>query len=244
MRLIAALLLLLLTGSASPQQPAGMLILSGTTGYRHESIPAGVEALLRLAAQRGLPVEATEDPSVFAPDHLGRFAVIVLLSATTDPKDPSSEWLSGGAGEALQQFVRRGGAVLAVHAAADSHYHWPWYGRLIGGRFERHPDGTPNGRLSLANPAHPANRSMPPSTERADEWYYFDDYDPASTLLLTLDPGSIGEPDVNPNPVAWAREVDGGRVFYTAMGHTTESYSDPYFLKQLANALDWLLERQ
>jgi type 1 glutamine amidotransferase len=62
-------------------------------------------------------------------------------------------------------------------------------------------------------------------------------------VLVTLDPGSIGEKDINPNPIAWAREVDGGRVFYTAMGHTSESYSEPFFLRHLTNGLDWVLGR-
>ena len=79
---------------------------------------------------------------------------------------------------------------------------------------------------------------------RVDEWYYFDDYDPRMKLLVTLDPASIGEPDANPNPVSWAHEFDGGRVFYTAMGHTAESYSDANFLNHLAGGLAWVLERE
>ena len=82
---------------------------------------------------------------------------------------------------------------------------------------------------------------MPQVFEHADEWYYFADFDPTSTLVATLDPASIGEKDVNPNPVAWARQVDGGRVFYTAMGHTKESYSEPLFLKHLEDGLNWVL---
>ena len=87
-------------------------------------------------------------------------------------------------------------------------------------------------------------RGLPATKQRTDEWYYFDDYDPTSQLLVTLDPASIGEADVNPNPMAWAREVEGGRVFYTAMGHTKESYSDPYFLRLVGNGMDWVLKRK
>jgi type 1 glutamine amidotransferase len=225
---------------AVPSREA-ILIYSGTTGYRHDSIPAGIQAITAIAQQRGLMVVASEDPTVFSTGSLKRFRVIVLLSATTDPKNPASEWLMGDRRSALQQFVGGGGGILAIHAAADSHYHWPWYGRLIGARFARHPSGTPAGEVSLVAPALPANHGLPRSVRRTDEWYYFDDYDPTSTLLATLDPVSIGEADINPNPVAWARTIDGGRVFYTAMGHTTESYSEPFFLRQLANGLDWVV---
>jgi type 1 glutamine amidotransferase len=244
------LLLLAFVALASPasapaaQRRGAILIYSGTTGYRHESIPAGIRAISEIARRRGLAVTASEDPAVFSDSSLGRFRIIVLLSCTTDPKNPASEWLVGDRRAALQHFMARGGGVLAIHAAADSHYHWPWYGKLIGGHFARHPQGTPTGQVSVVARGDPAVAGLQPSVRRTDEWYYFDDYDPTSNLPVTLNPTSIGEADVNPNPMSWTREVDGGRVFYTAMGHTTQSYSEPWFLRQLADGLDWLLNRR
>lgn len=243
MRFIRHLLAALVALTATPAmaKPDAILIFSHTTGYRHDSIPAGIAAVAAIAKARGLAVVASEDPAMFGPGRLARFRIIVLLSTTTDPKNPASEWWVDARRTAFQRFVRSGGGVVAIHAAADSHYHWPWYGKLIGARFQRHPPGTPTGRVSLANPRHPANRGLPATTTRTDEWYAFDDFDPTSTLLMTLDPASIGEPDVNPNPVAWTRTVDGARVFYTALGHTKESYAEPLFLRHVANGLDWVL---
>ena len=232
-RLILLLLAVLIAAPAAAADRGAILIYSGTTGYRHESIPAGIAAVTNIAKKRGLAVEASEDPNVFSADSLKRFRAIVLLSCTTDPKNPASEWLTGSRRDALQRFVHRGGGILAIHAAADSHYHWPWYGKMIGGHFARHPQGTPTGTVHVL--ATGETRS------RTDEWYYFDDWDPTSHLLVTLDPQSIGEKDVNPNPMSWTRKVDGGRVFYTAMGHTTQSYSEPWFLNHLAEGLDWVL---
>jgi len=243
MRMLLAFILLVLAGDAPAPSRDAILIFSGTSGYRHESIEAGIEALRAVASLRGLATIATEDPRVFRADRLKRFRAVVLLSSTTDPKNPGSEWLADDGRAALQQFVRSGGGILAIHAAADSHYHWPWYGRLIGARFARHPPGTPRGTVLIVAPGHPATRGLGKAVTRTDEWYYFDDYDPGSRLLITLDPASIGEPDANPNPIAWTREVDGGRVFYTAMGHTSESYSEPWFRTHLANGLDWVLRR-
>jgi type 1 glutamine amidotransferase len=238
MRWVLLLLALLVSPAPSVAQPdrGSILIYTGTTGYRHESIPAGIRAVTTLARQRGLDAVASEDPAIFSSATLRRFRAIVLLSCTTDPKNPASEWLVGDRRAALQQFVRRGGGILAIHAAADSHYHWPWYGHLIGGHFARHPSGTPTGTIRVVATGE--------TRRRADEWYYFDDYDPTSRLLVTLDPQSIGEQDVNPNPMSWTRTVDGGRVFYTAMGHTAESYSDPWFLRHVGDGLDWVLRRK
>jgi hypothetical protein len=224
------------SSSAARTGPGAILIYSGTTGYRHDSIPAGIQAITTIAKQRGLTVVASEDPTVFTTDGLRRFRAIVLLSCTTNPKDPASEWLVGDRRTALQSFVESGGGVLAIHAAADSHYNWPWYGKLIGGRFARHPSGTPTGTIRLVATGE--------TRQRTDEWYYFDDYDPTSKLLVTFDPTSIGEKDVNPNPMSWTRTVGRGRVFYSAMGHTRESYSEPWFLRHIGEGLDWVLRRK
>jgi type 1 glutamine amidotransferase len=245
-RLILLLLAIIIAAPPVTAQPnRGMiLIYSGTTGFRHDSIPDGIRAVTAIAGRRGLAVVASEDPAIFSVTSLKRFRAIVLLSCTTDPKNPASEWLVGDRRSALQQFVRRGGGIVAIHAAADSHYHWPWYGKLIGAHFARHPAGTPTGTVSVIALGDPTVAGLARSQRRTDEWYYFDDYDPTSKLLVTLDPASIGEADVNPNPVSWRREVEGGRVFYTAMGHTRESYSEPYFLRHIGDGLDWVLRRR
>ena len=238
MRYLFAFLFALVIAAPSTAKPdKTILIFSGTTGYRHESIPAGIEAVTTLARKRGLNVVASEDPAVFSADSLKRFRAIVLLSCTTDPKEQGSEWLIGGRRTALKEFVEGGGGVLAIHAAADSHYFWPWYGKMIGGHFQRHPAGTPTGTVRTVARG-PLVAGLPAMRSRTDEWYYFDDYDPTAELLVVLDPTSIGEQDVNPNPMTWAHKVGGGRVFYTAMGHTKESYSDPYFLRLVGNGLD------
>jgi uncharacterized protein len=243
--LLSLLILIAGPASAAPEAASGtILIFSGTTGYRHDSIPAGIEAVSNLAEQRSLRIVASEDPSVFSASSLKRFRAIVLLSCTTDPKNASSEWLIGDRREALQQFVRGGGGILAIHAAADSHYHWPWYGRMIGGHFARHPAGTPKGNVTVVAPDDPTMQGLPRSASRVDEWYYFEDYDPVSKVLITLDPQSIGEQDINPNPIAWKREINQGRVFYTAMGHTKESYSEPFFLRVVGQGLDWVTRRR
>src|SRR5258705_110884 len=149
MRRLILIILMLFSAAPAAAQPGrgAILIYSGTTGYRHDSIPAGIQAVTEIAKRRGLSVVASEDPTIFSAQGLKRFRAIVLLSCTTDPKNPTSEWLVGDRRTALQQFVRRGGGIVAIHAAADSHYHWPWYGHLIGGHFARHPAGTPTGTI-------------------------------------------------------------------------------------------------
>jgi uncharacterized protein len=238
----AAALAMALPGVAAART-AHVLVFSHSTGYRHGSIESGVAALKAMGARRGMTVVASEDPAIFDGDGLKGFDAIVLLSNSTKPDDPASEWWVGPRREAFQAFVHRGGGVVAIHAAADSHYNWPWYGRMIGGWFARHPKGTPAGEVTVRNARHPANRGLAPMQRRTDEWYYFQDQDPTDQVLVTLDPATIGEKDVNPNPAAWAHEFEGGRVFYTAMGHTNESFAEPWFLKHLEGGLNWVLRK-
>lgn len=240
-------LFLLIIGAAGLSTAAAaeiprVLLFSHSTGYRHASIEPAVEAIERLGEREKLEVVASEDPAVFSTGGLADFDAIVFLSTSTDSQDPASEWFTGDRRDALQAFVRGGGGIVGIHAAADSHYHWPWYGKMIGGHFVSHPEGTPEGDLRVVDRDHRATRDVDPTMRRVDEWYYFGDYNPEADLLVTLDPASIGEADVNPNPISWAHEFEGGRVFYTAMGHTTESYSDANFLDHLAGGIHWVIE--
>lgn len=243
LRLLAVILAGWLLAGAAPD-PTRILIFSHTTGYRHASIEPGITALKAIAAKEGIAVEASEAPALFDdPAALARFDAIVLLSTTTDPRKPESEWFTGKRREALQGFVRGGGGIVAIHAAADSHYHWPWYGRMIGGRFERHPKGTPTAMLTRRDARHPATAALPETFSRTDEWYYYQDYDPTLRLLLTFDPASIGEKDVNPRPIAWAHVFEGGRVFYTGLGHAADGWDDPNLVAHLTGGLNWALGR-
>ena len=248
MRQLALVLLPLAAFGAARAQDAsspdagdapGLLLFSHSTGWRHDSIPAGVEALSALGEREGFRVTATEDPAVFSSDGLEGIAVVVLLNTTSDATKPDGEWFVGERREAFQSFVEAGGGVVGVHGASDSHYEWDWYGAMIGGHFARHPQGTPEGELHVTDAADPSAEGLPASFARSDEWYYFDDFDPTTHLVVTLDPRSIGEADVNPNPISWRHDYEGGRVFYTAMGHTKESYRDDLFLTHLAGGLRW-----
>jgi len=225
------------TASAAATPPQ-ILLFSYSTGFRHDSIGPGIEALTALAAREGYALEVSEDPAVFSDSGLAGFDALILLDTTSAD---GAEWFTGAAGEALQRFVRSGHGIVGIHAAADSHYGWDWYGRMLGGVFDHHPPGTPEGALTVVDPDHPATRGLPATFRRVDEWYLFDWVAPDVTVLVTLDPASIGQPPGAPLPISWSHEFEGGRVFYTAMGHTSESFADPLFIEHLTGGLRWVL---
>ncbi|HEY4115309.1 MAG TPA: ThuA domain-containing protein [Rhizomicrobium sp.] len=238
----AAVLLLAGCAGADAKLPLRVLVFSRTTGYRHASIEPGIAAIKQLGARDGYAVDASEDPDVFTPDKLKAYGAIVFLSDTTKHDDRASEWFIGARRDALMGFVHHGGGIVGIHAASDSHYFWPWYGRLIGAYFDHHPKGTPTGTVRIVDADNPATRGLAREVARVDEWYHFKQWTPDKLhVLVEFEPWSIGETDVKPYPISWTHEFEGGRVFYTGMGHTNGSYSEPWFLAHIAGGIRWAL---
>ncbi|KMS56217.1 Crp/Fnr family transcriptional regulator [Novosphingobium barchaimii LL02] len=220
-----------------------MLIVTHTTGYRHDSIEQAAIAIAQLARDASMTVENTADPTRFD-QPLDTVHTIVLVSTTTRRNQPETEWLTGSRRKTFQNFMRRGGGVVAIHGAADSHYAWDWYGRMIGARFARHPKGTPTGTVRRATVAHPSLACLPGQFFHTDEWYWFADVDPALRPLLTFSPASIGETGAEDHPVSWAHDFEGGRVFYTSLGHTPEAWHNSLILAHVRGGLLWASGRR
>ena len=183
-------------------------------------------------------VEATEDLAAVTDANLQRFGAIVLLSTT-------GEFLEAEQLGALQRFVRNGGGSVGVHAAADALYDVDWYGGLIGAWFDSHPD-IQTAAVHVEDQAHASVAGLPEPWVRSDEWYSFrsNPRDAGVEVLLTLDEGSYqGGTMGADHPIAWRHQYDGGRAWYTAGGHTSESFSEPLFVDHLTAGILWALGR-
>ncbi|MEU8542465.1 ThuA domain-containing protein [Streptomyces sp. NPDC048717] len=220
-----------------PRRGGDVLVCTRTAGYRHESIPAGAAALAALARAAGLTPETTEDPGAFTTARLARCAAVVLLSTT-------GTVLTDEGRTAFEAYVRGGGGVLAVHAAANAEPGWPFYGELLGTRFAGHPALQP-GVVCAEDPGHPATAALPARWEWTDEWYDFTAHPRAAgvRVLARADENSYRGGTLGADhPLVWCREaVPGrGRFLFTALGHATEAYADSAFRAHLAGALGWV----
>jgi cytochrome c len=242
-RLLRFLLLpaLLIVGAGGltatqPQAPR-VLVFSKTAAFRHASIEAGVAALKQLGQANGFAVDATEDAAAFSEGNLRRYRAVVFMSTTGDVLDARQQG-------AFERYIQAGGGWVGVHSATDTEYDWPWYGRLSGARFASHPDA-PNvrkGAFRVRDRRHPATEGLPDRWEREDEFYNFRDIAPGLRVLLDIDESSYrGGTNGANHPMAWYHEVDGGRAFYTAVGHTSESFADPLVLRHLLGGLRWAM---
>lgn len=229
--MVAVALGLFLAGPPAGEVPGRVLVFSRTTGFRHDSIPDGIAAIRSLGAQHGFGVDATEDPSVFDDARLSPYAAVVFLSTTGDVLDYAEQ-------AAFQRFLAKGRGFVGVHSAADTEYDWPWYGGLVGAYFRGHPAIQP-ATIVIADAAHPSTRTLPAAWDRTDEWYNFQSNPRARVhVLATLDEntysgGEMGED----HPIAWCHYYEGGRAWYTALGHTRESYAEPLFLDHLLGGI-------
>jgi type 1 glutamine amidotransferase len=216
-----------------------LLVFSRTVGFRHDSIPAGVQALTKLAAERGWQLSATEEASRFSDDGLSSYDAVIFLSTTGNVLDDAQQ-------AAFERFIRAGKGFIGIHSASDTEYDWAWYGGLVGAYFREHPS-VQAADIVVDDGAHPATFGLPNPWRRTDEWYAFKSNPRANVhVLLSLDEGSFSAGTAHmdgDHPIAWCHEYEGGRAFYTALGHTNESFSEPLFIAQLAGAVSWVLSR-
>jgi type 1 glutamine amidotransferase len=215
-----------------------VLVFTKTLGWRHKSIETGVATFKEFGRKHMLVVEHTEDSLVFSRKRLDQYDAIVFLSTTGNVLDKAGQ-------DAFEKYIQKGGSYLGVHAAADTEYDWPWYGRLVGGYFESHPNN-PNLRKATVDKTANSHKSVahyPKSFSREDEWYNYKNINPAVTTVLTLDESTYeGGTNGNFHPIAWYHLYDGGKAFYTGGGHTKEAFAEEGFRRHLEEALQWCLE--
>lgn len=198
-----------------------VLLFTRTTGFRHDAIPDAVRAIQAAAPTYGLSADHTEDPALFSDSGLARYAAVVFLLTTGDVLDAAQR-------AAFERFVRAGGGYAGVHSASDTEYGWAWYGGLVGAFFRQHPQVQP-ATVRIEDARHPSTAHLQDPWLRPDEWYDFRSNPRAAgvQVLATLDEttyagGGMG----TDHPIAWFQVYDGGRAWYTAGGHTVESWTD------------------
>lgn len=211
-----------------------VLVFTKTAGFYHESIPTGKAAVQKLGAQNNFNVDTSSNADVFTSENLKQYNAIIFLSTT-------GTILNDAQKEAVKIFVNNGGGFVGIHAAADTEYDWPWYNGLVGAYFLNHPEQQ-KAKIVVQNKKHIATKHLPEIWERFDEWYNYKSISDKLNVLLTLDEKSYkGGKNGAFHPIAWYQEYDGGRSFYTGLGHTKESYSEPLFLQHLLGGIRYAM---
>lgn len=220
---------------ASAQDQARVLVFSKTAAFRHASIPTGIATIQQLGQQNNFTVDTTEDAAQFTDANLARYDAVVWLSTTGDVLNDTQQ-------AAFERYIQGGGGFVGIHSASDTEYDWAWYGGLVGAYFNNHP-AQQNADLIVNDKAHPSTASLPTTWRRFDELYNFRTNPRGKVhVLLTINersyspgPGAMG----SDHPMAWCHAYDGGRAWYTGLGHTDQSYAEPLFRQHILGGIKW-----
>ncbi|GAB2920754.1 ThuA domain-containing protein [Streptomyces sundarbansensis] len=208
-----------------------VLVFSKTAGFRHDSIPAGIEALKEIGEDTDITVDSTESAAQFTTSNLARYDAVAFLSTTGDVLNAEQQ-------KAFENYVANGGGYVGIHAAADTEYDWEFYGGLVGAYFDSHPQIQP-ATVRVEDHDHPATAHLDEEWERTDEWYnYRTNPRDKAKVLATLDETTYtGGNMKGDHPISWCQTYQGGRSFYTGLGHTKESYAEPAFRSHVLGGL-------
>ncbi|MFD1144706.1 ThuA domain-containing protein [Larkinella insperata] len=217
--------------------PVSILVFSKTKGWKHTSIPFGIAAIQKLGRENNFLVDTTTNSALFTDENLKKYATVIFNNTTGNV-------LNGEQQAAFERYIQAGGGYVGIHAAADTEYDWPWYGKLMGAHFASHPHN-PNVRkatVEVSNKKHASTTLLPDRWDRTDEWYNYRSFYTGIKTLAYLDENSYeGGTNGANHPISWYHEFDGGRAFYTGNGHTDESFSEPLFLKHLLGGIKYAI---
>ena len=224
--------------------PNAILIFSKTNGYREEpAIQASNAALVEITKKRGWPSFVTENAAVMNAEQLGRFKLVIW-------NNTSGDLLTEPQRAAFKTWMENGGAFVGTHGAGgDPKYEWAWYPEtLIGAQFTSH-SSQQLGTVRIEDTKSPITKGLPAVWSRTvrDEWYAFKDNPrakPGFHILAVADETTY-DPQRSTmgadHPMVWTHCVGKGPVFYSAIGHSAETYSEPNHLLLLENAIAWAL---
>jgi len=228
--------------SQTYSQQFNALLFTKTDGYHHESINDGVTAVKQLADRNFFTVEWHENAEVFNDKKLSEFDLIIFLSTT-------GNILTDDQKSAFTKFIQSGKGFVGIHSASDTEYEWDWYTKMVGRTFHIHPV-IQTAVLDVQDYNFPGMERMPKSFYWTDEWYEFTEerIDGINYILTvdekTFDPNvqwgeKIGKGMGDFHPISWYHKYDGGRAFYTALGHVPATFSDKLFMEHIFGGIYW-----
>ena len=240
--LIVIHVFLFTTSVAQEKKQFNALLVTKTAGWHHESINEGVTAIKELATRNFFNVQWHQEGATVTDKYLENFQVIIFLNTTGDIFKADEQ-------KAIEKFIKAGKGFVGIHSASDTEYGWEWYTKLVGRMFKIHP-AIQTAKLRLTENKFSGLDQFTDGQFWTDEWYEFS---PETTTdlkyILAVDETSYnakvqwgekkGEGMGSFHPVAWYHDYDGGRSFYTALGHMPAVYSEPAFLNHIYAGIYW-----
>ena len=239
---LAGLLSILAARAAEPPRvllyTRNGLTLDGKKGFVHDNIPNSIAAIRAMGAANGFAVDVSENPQDFTAANLRKYRALVFSNTNNQILDNEEQKA------ALQQYLRSGGGVAGIHSACGSMRSWPWFWAMIGGSFAWHPK-LQEFTVRVVDHQHPSTRFLGDTWKVTDEFYFLRDMPTGLSVLLEGDHSKIVDlrkpKDETTRPLAWYHEYEGGRCWYTSLGHRKEVYDDPTFRQHILGGILWAM---
>lgn len=216
--------------------PRRILLFYKTAAFKHLSIPSGIAAITKLGMEHKFQVDTSSNSAVFNKESLKKYNAVVFLSTSGDMLDSIQQFN-------FENYIRSGGGFMGIHGASAGEYGWPWYGKLVGAVFNGHPVQQ-QATFMVSDRRHSSTRHLPLLWNIKEELYNFKNINPDIKVLLTVDESSYkGGTNGNYHPMAWHHKFEGGRSFYTALGHADDKYNEPLFLKHILEGIRYAMGR-
>jgi type 1 glutamine amidotransferase len=241
-----AVLVQLLAVAAFAVEPRVLVYQKNGKGFVHDNLDASAAAIREIGAQNGFGVDVSSDPAVFTDDTLKQYGALIFANSNNEAFDNDVQRA------AFERFIRGGGGFVGIHSSTGSERQWEWFQQMQGAKFLRHPP-LQKFTIKVLDAKHPATAHLGASWAWEDECYFFAKLNPDIRVLLAADTTGLRDPkkETEPGaklngvfPLAWCHEFDGGRQFYTALGHKIEYYADPLFRQHLLGGIRWVLDQK
>ena len=209
-------------------------------GYIHDNIRASVDMFLEMGKNEHFMVDVTDQSAVFATPGLHQYDVIVFSNTNNEVFDTQAER------DGLVEFVRSGKGVVGVHIACGTERNWRWFTQMMGGTFDFHPQFQEY-PVWVVDSLHPSMAGIPSPWIVKDELYIMKEMNPAVRVLMVSD---FSSPDFKTSspmpdtfgkvfPCVWYNNYDGGRQWFSALGHDKNDYSNPVFIRHILQGMEW-----
>ncbi|TDC45744.1 carbohydrate-binding protein [Jiangella ureilytica] len=244
--LAAALAATALTGGAlasAVEEPTtesfDALVFSRVTNFYHDSIPAGQALIEQLGEEHGFNVTISDDPANFTDETLAQYEVVIFNNTNSTPQ--AGALLNAGQRAAFERYIQAGGGYAGIHSASGTERDWEWYGELVGAFFLSHPP-IQELEVEVDDTVHPSTSHLPQEWTRTEEPYDFVTNPRGDVhVLASFDSTSYtGHRMGADHPISWCQNFDGGRSWYTGMGHAPSAFTDePLFVQHLLGGIQW-----
>ncbi|MBB5802829.1 glucose/arabinose dehydrogenase/PKD repeat protein [Saccharothrix ecbatanensis] len=227
-------------GHEAPAEFRALLFTKTAAGaYRHDSIPAGIAMVEKLAVDNHFEVVHSDDSAQFTDENLAGFDVVIML------QNGGMVWDTDAQRAAVRKYVNNGGGIVAIHNATDMNIEssFPWWDDFVNGgaHMTAHSANGLTATSYQVDEVHESTRHLPDRWQKVEEWYNFKPSMRGKVHPLvevdekTYDPGS--EAMGHDHPISWCRDAEGGRVWATGMGHNVADYTEPNFVAHVLGGI-------